>query len=63
MLAAETGQQETDIIALEGINLPSDISLNIEISFYKDRIAFLDGLLINIGTITGGCGEQVLSIL
>ena len=60
MLAAEIGQQETSIIAQEGINLPSNISLDIEISFFQERISILDGLLINIGTITGGCGEQVL---
>ena len=60
MLVAEIGQQETDIIAQEGINLPSNISLDIEISFFQERISILDGLLINIGTITGGCGEQVL---
>ena len=60
MLAAEIGQQETSIIAQEGINLPSNISLDIEISFFQERISILDGLLINIGTITGGCGGQVL---
>ena len=60
MLAAEIGQQETDIIAQEGINLPSNISVDMEISFFQERISILDGLLINIGTITGGCGEQVL---
>ena len=60
MLAAEIGQQETDIIAQEGINLPSNISVDMEISFFQERISILDGLLINIGTITGGCGEQVI---
>ena len=64
MLAAEIVQQETDIIALEGINNTStNISFEIEISFFQGRIDLLDGLLINIGRITGGCGVQVLYLL
>ena len=64
MLAAEIVQQETGIIALEGINdTTTNISLEIEISFFQERIDLLDGLLINIGSITGGCGVQVLYCL
>ena len=60
MLAGETVQQETTIISAEEINEPSNISL--EISFIQERIDFLEGLLTNIGTITGGCGVQVLKV-
>lgn len=64
MLAAEIVQQETDIIALEGINnITINISLEIEISFFQERIELLGGLLINIDSITGGCGVQVLYLL
>ena len=64
MLAAEIVQQETDIIALEGINdITINISLESDISFFQGRINLLDGLLINIGSITGGCGVQVLYLL
>ena len=64
MLAAEIVQQETDIIALEGINnTTTNISLEIETSFFQGRIELLDGLLINIDSITGGCGVQVLYLL
>ena len=58
MLAAEIVQQE-----MEGINLPSNISveIEIEISFFQEKIEFLDGLLINIETITDSCSQQVLN--